>query len=101
MFLLSRADSAIGTNPASGWVLLVGVIWIIAMTYICYRGIEVSAKFQKILLGIEIVMLLVLSVTALVKVGAGQPPAGVGASERQLAAPDQPADFPPSSAGSS
>ena len=40
-------------------MLLVGVIWIVVMTYICYRGIEVSANFQKVLLGIEIIMLLV------------------------------------------
>src|ERR1700758_4666027 len=40
VFLLFNTGS-IGTNPASGWVLLVGVIWIILMTYICYRGIEV------------------------------------------------------------
>ncbi len=75
VFLLVQGpNSAIGTNPASGWVLLVGVIWIIAMTYICYRGIEVSANFQKALLSIELVMLLVLSVTALVKVyGANHP----------------------------
>ncbi len=46
------------------------------MTYICYRGIEVSANFQKVLLSIEIVMLLVLSVTALVRVGTGHHPAG-------------------------
>jgi amino acid transporter len=65
----------IGGNPASGWVLLVGVLWIIAMTYICYRGIEVSANFQKALLSIEIVMLLVFSVTALVRVGLGHHPA--------------------------
>ena len=45
------------------------------MTYICYRGIEVSANFQKALLCIEIVMLLVLSVTALVRVGTGNHPA--------------------------
>ena len=31
-------------------MLLVGVLWIVAMTYICYRGIEVSANFQKALL---------------------------------------------------
>ncbi len=49
--------------------------WIVVMTYICYRGIEVSANFQKALLGIEIVMLLVLSVTALVRVGTGHHPA--------------------------
>ena len=37
------------------------------MTYICYRGIEVSANFQKVLLGIELTMLFVLSI-----VGAGE-----------------------------
>jgi amino acid transporter len=75
VFLLVQGQhSAIGTNPASGWVLLVGVIWIIAMTYICYRGIEVSANFQKALLSVEVVMLLALSVTALVRVGTGHHP---------------------------
>src|SRR5260370_2600045 len=59
----------IGTTPTSGWVLLGGVIWIILMTAICYVGIEVSANFQKVLLSIELVMLAVLSVTALIKVG--------------------------------
>jgi amino acid transporter len=74
-FLLFNAKG-IGSNATSGWVLLVGVLWIAVMTYICYRGIEVSANFQKVLLGIELVMLLVLSVTALVKVGTGHAPAG-------------------------
>jgi amino acid transporter len=75
VFLLVGADG-IGSNPTSGWVLLVGLIWIASMTYICYRGIEVSAWFQRILLGVELVMLLVFSVTALVKVGTGNHPAG-------------------------
>src|SRR5712672_1595186 len=74
-FLLFNAKG-IGSNATSGWVLLVGVIWIVVMTYICYRGIELSANFQKVLLGIELVMLLVLSVTALVKVGTGHAPPG-------------------------
>ncbi len=74
VFLLFGAHG-IGSNPASGWVLLVGVIWIIAMTYICYRGIELSANFQKALLSIEITMLLVFSVVALVRVGTGHHPA--------------------------
>jgi amino acid transporter len=74
VFLLVGAKG-IGSDPASGWVLLVGIIWIIAMTYICYRGIEVSAALQKGLLGIELVMLLVLAVTALVRVGTGHHPA--------------------------
>jgi amino acid transporter len=70
VFLLFNANG-IGGNPASGWVLLVGVLWIVSMTYICYRGIEVSANFQKVLLGIELVMLLVLSIVALIKVYSG------------------------------
>ena len=74
VFLLVGANG-IGSNPASGWVLLVGILWIIAMTYICYRGIEVSAWFQRILLSVEVAMLLVLSVTALVRVETGNHPA--------------------------
>jgi amino acid transporter len=75
VFLLFNAKG-IGSNPTSGWVLLAGVIWIILMTAICYVGIEVSANFQKLLLGIELTMLVVLSVVALVKVGSGTAPAG-------------------------
>jgi amino acid transporter len=74
VFLLFGANG-IGQNAASGWVLLVGILWIIAMTYICYRGIEVSAWFQRILLSVEVAMLLVLSVTALVRVETGNHPA--------------------------
>ena len=74
IFLLFNANG-IGHNPASGFVLLTGIAWIVVMTYICYRGIEVSANFQKALLSIEIIMLLVLSVTALVRVGDGHHPA--------------------------
>ena len=62
---------ASATNPSSGWVLLVGILWIVVMTAICYVGIEISANIQKVLLGIELTMLLVFSVVALVKVGIG------------------------------
>ncbi len=72
VFLLVGANG-IGQNPISGWVLLTGIIWIVLMTYICYRGIEVSAWFQRILLTIEIIMLLVLAVVALVKVAVSHP----------------------------
>jgi amino acid transporter len=75
LFLLFNANG-IGTNPNSGWVLLVGIMWIVIMTLICYVGIEVSANFQKVLLSIELTMLLVLSVVALVKVGNGSAPLG-------------------------
>jgi amino acid transporter len=54
------------------WSTVAGVIWIVVMTYICYRGIEVSARIQYALLSIEIVVLILLSVVALVKVYAGK-----------------------------
>jgi len=75
VFLLF-GNTSIGDDPTKGWVLLVGLLWIAAMTYICYRGIEVSANFQRILLGVELVMLLVFSATALIRVGTGHHPAG-------------------------
>ena len=75
IFLLFGANG-IGHNPKSGWVLLAGIIWIVLMTAICYVGIEVSANFQKFLLGIELVILFVMSITALVKVGNGTAPPG-------------------------
>jgi len=75
VFLLF-GNKSIGGNATSGWVLLVGLIWIAAMTYICYRGIEVSAMFQRVLLGVELVMLVAFSITALVRVGTGNHPVG-------------------------
>jgi amino acid transporter len=74
VFLLFGANG-IGGNPASGWVLLVGLIWLAVMTYICYRGIEVSANLQKGLLAIEAGMLIVFAVVALIKVASGHAPA--------------------------
>jgi amino acid transporter len=50
------------------WSTVAGVIWIVVMTYICYRGIEVSARLQYFLLGFEVVVLIVLSVYALIRV---------------------------------
>ena len=68
-------------------MLLVGVLWIVAMTYICYRGIEVSANFQKALLAIELSMLLVFSVVALIRVGTGHHPPVSSHAEPVLAQP--------------
>jgi len=53
------------------WSTVAGVIWIVVMTWICYKGIEVSARLQYGLLGIELVILFAFSVTALVKVYGG------------------------------
>jgi amino acid transporter len=75
VFLLFNTGS-IGNDANSGWVLFIGIMWIVVMTAICYVGIEISANFQKALLGIELTMLLVLSIVALYKVGAGTAPLG-------------------------
>ena len=74
VFLFFGADG-IGNNPASGWVLLVGLAWLAVMTYICYRGIEVSANMQKGLLAIEAGMLVVFAGVALIRVATGNAPA--------------------------
>jgi amino acid transporter len=74
VFLLFGSTS-IGDNATSPWVLMVGLIWLVLMTYICYRGIEVSAALQRVLLAVELLMLVVLAITALVKVYSGNHPA--------------------------
>ena len=79
MFLLF-GTSSIGYNATAWQVLLVGIGWIVAMSYICYRGIEVSAWFQRILLTVEIIMLLVLAVTALVKTEVSHPAGSINPS---------------------
>ncbi|MCW2628496.1 MAG: amino acid transporter [Mycobacterium sp.] len=60
--------SVAGLASSTVWSTVAGVIWIAVMTYICYRGIEVSARLQYVLLSIEIVVLIVLSMVALIKV---------------------------------
>ncbi|HWE54270.1 MAG TPA: APC family permease [Acidimicrobiales bacterium] len=68
MFELFGAD---GLAASKWWTLLAGVLWIVAMAYICYIGIEISARLQYGLLAIELTMLFIFSVTALTKVYAG------------------------------
>ncbi len=55
---------------------IVGVLWIALMTWICWRGIEISARLQYGLLGFEMVLLIAFAVIALVRVGTGQGEAG-------------------------
>ena len=50
------------------WSTVAGVIWIVLMTYICYRGIEVSARIQYGLLATELVVLVAFAVVALFRV---------------------------------
>ena len=61
-------SSAAHLAGSTFWSTVAGIIWIAVMTYICYRGIEVSARLQYALLSIEVVVLIVLSVVALIKV---------------------------------
>jgi amino acid transporter len=75
VFLLFGANS-IGGDPSSTWVLLVGVLWIVVMTAICYVGVEISANMQKVLLGVEVTVLVIFSIVAFAKIGAGKAPAG-------------------------
>jgi len=67
VFLLFGAHG-IGEDPTSGWVLTVGLLWMAVMTYICYRGIEISAAMQRWLLTLEVTMLAVMGIWALIKV---------------------------------
>jgi amino acid transporter len=58
-------------SPTTFEVTVVGVAWIVVMTWICYRGIELSARTQQFLLGAEFIILMIFSVVALVKVYSG------------------------------
>jgi amino acid transporter len=60
-------------SPTTFAVTAVGVAWIVVMTLICYRGIELSARTQQVLLSAEFVILVLFSVVALVKVYANHP----------------------------
>jgi amino acid transporter len=79
--LLGNIGSLVGDKSAATywggiainywWEMAAGLIWIALMTWICYRGIEISARLQQILLSIEVVVLIVFAVFALVKVYTG------------------------------
>jgi amino acid transporter len=60
-------------NPTTFEVTVVGVAWIIVMTAICYVGIELSARSQRFLLGLEFLTLIIFAVVALIKVYANHP----------------------------
>jgi amino acid transporter len=62
----SAASSTVG-------LALAAVFFIAVMTWVTYRGIELSARVQQALLGVEVVVLAVFAVVALVKVYASAP----------------------------
>ena len=52
-------------------VVGLGVLFVAAMTWICWRGIELSARSQAVLLTVELVTLATFAIVALVKVFGG------------------------------
>ncbi|MEU8975716.1 SpoIIE family protein phosphatase [Streptomyces monashensis] len=66
----------LGFNSLAGntrWTTVAGVLWITVMTALCYIGIELSVRVQRWLVCIEIAVLVLFSVTALVKVYTASP----------------------------
>ena len=78
-FLLFNAE---GLAASTFWTTLAGATWIIVLTYVCYRGIELSARLQFVLLTVEVLALSAFAVVALVKVYSGN--AAVGAIKPSL-----------------
>ena len=70
-FSLFHAD---GLAASTFWSTVAGVIWIVIMTYICYRGIEISARIQYALLSAEVIVLVIFSAYALIKVYTNKAP---------------------------
>ncbi len=59
-------------------VTIIGVVWIVVMTWICWRGIELSARTQQFLLGMEFVTLVVFAIVALITVYVNHPSGVLG-----------------------
>ncbi|MDO8185769.1 APC family permease [Conexibacter sp. JD483] len=69
-FLLVGWHSAADSNGAQ---IAAAVVWIALMTWICWRGIELSARIQTALLSAEIAILAAFSAVALTKVYLNHP----------------------------
>ena len=71
-----------GLAASTTWTTVAGIVWIVAMTAICYIGIELAARVQRALLVLELVTLALLAGTAVVRVLTGH--AGSGAAHPAL-----------------
>ena len=69
----SAADSLLAVS-------IVAALWIVVMTWICYIGIEISARTQYYLLAMEIFALALFAIVALIKVYASDPAGAVNVS---------------------
>jgi amino acid transporter len=54
-------------------IIVAAIVWIALMTWICYRGIELSARIQQLLLSAEILILAIFAIVAFAKVYGGHP----------------------------
>src|SRR5436305_4611295 len=75
-FLLFRSGGA----PGNFWLIVGAVVWIALMTWICYRGIELSARIQTFLLSLEVFTLSLFVIVALIKVYANHPSGSIHVS---------------------
>ncbi|HEX3975271.1 MAG TPA: APC family permease [Solirubrobacteraceae bacterium] len=69
-----------GLNTAANTTLdvtILGVIFIVLLTWICWKGIELSARTQQLLLGFEMTILIIFAVVALIKAYNGSNPASL------------------------
>jgi amino acid transporter len=64
-FLLVGADSL---ADSTFWVTVLGVVFIVVMVYVSYRGIEIAHWLQNVLVGIQYAALAILVVVALIAV---------------------------------
>src|SRR5437588_11393042 len=69
-----------GGAPSNFWLIFGAVVWIAVMTWICYRGIELSARIQTFLLSLEIFTLGLFTVVALITVYANHPTGAIHVS---------------------
>ena len=68
-FILFGSD--IGSDPHHPAVLVLGVVFIVSLTWLAVRGIKMTAKLQVVLVVIETIVLLTFAVAALVRVYSG------------------------------
>ena len=68
-YLFLMFDSSLAESTF--WVTFAGCGWVILLGWVSYKGINVSARLQQWLLGIELVVLIWFSIVALFKVYTG------------------------------
>ena len=67
-------------NASTNETILLGGVFIIVLTFICWKGIELSARVQQLLLLFEMSTLVIFAVVALIKVIANNPKHSMGVS---------------------